>query len=62
MNCESKSVFLNERNVFLECEIRSRPKAKISWVIDSEGTQLVGEDAAEDYYVISAVGGVNSFD
>lgn len=53
--CESKSFFLNERNVLLQCDIISRPKAQVTWIINSKGTQLIVDDASKDDYVITTV-------
>lgn len=52
IQCQPKTLTLNEVNVFLRCEVRSRPKPSITWIIDDNGSTVTEDQERNGCYVI----------
>lgn len=56
IECESGAAYLNEINIYLRCEIDSRPPPSyIYWVIDNNDTIVTDGETIGDYRVLILV-------
>lgn len=50
VRCDPRSVSENEVNVILTCDVRSRPRPSMYWIVDSIGTKVSEEQDTKDAY------------
>jgi len=55
-DCENSKVTVGERNVFLKCEVRARPRlTALFWVIDDNNTRVSEGVVVDPYWMLTYV-------
>lgn len=56
ISCETNWVHLGERNVFVRCEVKSRPRVTaVFWVIDDNGTTVSEGQVVKEHWTLMMV-------
>ena len=56
IECESRSAYIDELNVYVGCQVRARPSlTSLFWVVDVNGTMVSGGEVTNEYWSVVVV-------
>jgi len=57
VSCESSSAHVGDRNVFVRCKVKARPKVTaIFWILDGNGTTVTEGQVVSEHWTLVMVG------
>jgi len=57
VNCESSWAYVGDRNVFVRCKVKARPKVTaIFWILDGNGTTVTEGQVVNEHWTLVMVG------
>jgi hypothetical protein len=58
IDCATQTAHIDEKNVYLRCEVRARPGlTSLFWVVDVNGTMVSGGEVTNEYWAAVTVSG-----
>ncbi len=55
ISCDSTAAFVGEKNVYLSCFVRARPRPiSVYWMLDEDGMIVTEGDVIEEYWIINS--------
>lgn len=59
VDCESSWAHVGDRNVFLRCKVKARPKVTaLFWILDANGTTVTEGQVVDEHWTLVTVGHV----
>jgi len=57
VDCESSWAYVGDRNVFVRCKVKARPKVTaIFWILDGNGTTVTEGQVVNEHWTLVMVG------